>query len=182
MHMLERVPACGLTPGVARACIANADDEDFGAHGPEAMGLLEVAFERVHQFLLDVQDASANLTDGVVMVAAGKLVVSGSLPKVSGVNRARRGERFERPVNSAARKSWFCSVQLSRNLLSCAMASQSHDGVVDHRPLRGAAHAWCERQDASTTRSSRSALESTRQPPASTTMSSSTRTPPHPGR
>src|SRR6478736_7350499 len=157
MHMLERVPACGLTARVARACIANSDDENFGAHGPEAMRLLEVVLERVHELLLDVQDASANLANSVVVVAAGELIVSRTLAEVGGVDRARSGERFERPVNSAARKPWFCSVQLGCNLLGCAVASQSHYRVVDHRPLRGAPHAWCEHQDASTTRSSRSA-------------------------
>jgi hypothetical protein len=95
MYVLERMPACGLSAGVARARIANPDDEDFGAHRPEAMGLLEVAFEQVHKLLLDMQDASANLAHGVVVVAAGELIVSGSLAKVRGINRARRGERFE---------------------------------------------------------------------------------------
>jgi hypothetical protein len=88
MYVLERVPACGLPARVARACIANPNDEDFGAHRPEAMGLLEVAFERVHELLLDVKDASANLAHSMVVIATGELVVSGPLAKVRGVNRA----------------------------------------------------------------------------------------------
>ena len=87
VHMLERVPAGGLTTRIARARIANADDQDLGAHRPETMCLFEVVLEGVHKLFLDVQHASANLADRMVVVAGGELIVSGSFAEMRGINR-----------------------------------------------------------------------------------------------
>src|SRR5450759_1915819 len=182
MHVLERVPAGRLPTRIARARIANPDDQDFGSHRTEVVRLFEVLLERVDELLLDVQHASANLAHGVVVIAAGELVVSRTLAQVRRINRPRRGKRLERPIHGAARKSRFRLMQLGSYLLSRAVTAESNDGGVNHRPLSRATHSGCEHQEACTTRSSRVALDSTRQPPASTTTSSSIRTPPQPGR
>src|SRR5476651_1789556 len=169
MHVLERVPAGRLPTGIARARIANPDDQDFGAHRTEAVRLFEVALERVDELLLDVQHTTANLAHGVVVIAAGELVVSRPLAQVRGVNRPRRGERFERPIHGAARESGFRLVQLGSYLFGRAVTTESNDAVVNHRPLSGASHSRCEHQESGTTRNVRSAFDRTRQPPASTT-------------
>src|ERR1700692_3700168 len=116
------------------------------------------------------------------MVTGGELVMSWAFAKVRGVNRPRCGEGFERAVDSAPRKSGLGRVQLGGNFLSRAVTAESHDGVVDHRPLSRSPHPWCEHQEDLTTRRLRSALVSTRQPTVSTTRSSSIRMPPQPGR
>jgi hypothetical protein len=58
------------------------------------MRVFEVALERADELLLDVKHPAANLANGVVVVAAGELVVSGTIAQVSGINRARCGEGF----------------------------------------------------------------------------------------
>jgi hypothetical protein len=50
------------------------------------MARLEMLLELVDQLLLDVHDATANLTHGVVMVAGRQLVVSRPVAEVRGVH------------------------------------------------------------------------------------------------
>src|ERR1700681_4882403 len=139
------------------------------------MRLFEVAHERVDQLFLDMQNTAANLADGVVVVATGQLVMSGALAEVGCVNRSRCRECLERAVHGAARKPGLGLVQLIGNLLGGAVAAEPHDGVINHRPLSRAPHARCEHQESDTTCNLRSALDSTRHPPDSTTTSSSIR-------
>src|SRR2546423_1165381 len=81
------------TPGggwrrVARAFVAYAHDKHLGAYRLEAVSLLEVRFQLGDQLLLDVHHPSANLTNGVVMVAARKLVMGGAVAQVCRVHGA----------------------------------------------------------------------------------------------
>jgi hypothetical protein len=87
MHVLQRVTACGFVAGCARAGVADANDQDLGAHRPEVVQVLKVRLERVHELFLDVQHASAHLADSVVVVSAGELVMRRTIAKVGGVYR-----------------------------------------------------------------------------------------------
>src|SRR5436190_4395933 len=73
---------------VARAIVADADDQDLGPHGLESMPFFEVRLELFHQLLLDVHDATAHLADGVMVVAARELIVRWTLAEVCRVHRA----------------------------------------------------------------------------------------------
>jgi hypothetical protein len=86
MNVLERVTASGLVPGVARARIADADDQHLGAHRLETVQVLEVAFERVDELLLDVEHAAANLAHSMVVIPGRELVVGRALTKVGRIN------------------------------------------------------------------------------------------------
>src|SRR5450830_542086 len=110
------------------------------------MTLLEVSLELTHELLLDVQHSTAHLADGMVMITAGELVVGGALTEVGGVDGARCCESFQRSVDGAARETRLALVKLCGDLIRRAMAAQADDGVVDHRPLGGTAHARGEHQ------------------------------------
>jgi hypothetical protein len=60
---------------VARAIVADADDEDHRSHGFEAVTFLEVLLQLVHELFLDVHHAAANLAHRMVMLTARELVV-----------------------------------------------------------------------------------------------------------
>src|SRR4029077_19631661 len=116
---------------------------------------------------------------GVMVLTARKLVVRGALAQVRRVNGAGRGQGFEASIYSAARERRPRASQLFDDLIGRAVASQLDDGLVHHRPLSGASHARGGAH-AVITRSERSARVSSLAPCASTTTSSSMRTPPQP--
>src|SRR5438477_7120553 len=171
----------GMRHRVARAIVADTDHEHLGADGLEPVPFLEVVRALMHELLLDVHHASADLAHRVMVVAARELVMRRAVTEMRRVDRARRGQRVEGSIDGAAWRSRPVLVQLERDLFGGAVATQVHDGVVDHLPLRCAPHAWREHQLWLMTRSDRSAFVSTRHPPSSTTTSSSIRTPPKPG-
>src|ERR1700687_6305672 len=82
MDVLEGVTPRRLAARRPRARLADSDHQHLGVHGLEPMAVLEVLFQLAHQSLLDVQDAAAKLADGVVVVAAGKLVVGRAVAEV----------------------------------------------------------------------------------------------------
>jgi hypothetical protein len=86
MNVLERMAARGPVTGVARAGIADSNDQHLGPYRLETVQVLEVTFKRVDELLLDVEDAAADLADRVVMIPGGQLVVSRTLAKVRRVN------------------------------------------------------------------------------------------------
>src|SRR5579864_3634881 len=144
------------------------------------MAFLQVLFELADELLLDVEHASADLADRVLVVAARQLVVRRTFTEVRGIHRPRRRQRFQRAIDGAALESRLGFVQLSCDLVRGAVASEPNDGLVNHRPLCGAPHPGREHQLPRMTRSERSDLVSTRHPRPSTTTSSSIRTPPQP--
>src|SRR5713101_5022875 len=182
VHVLERVAVDRLTAGRPRARLADPDHQYFCVQRLEFVGAFEVRFQCVDKLFLDVQDAAAKLAYRVVMVAGRELVVRRSVAEVRGVDGARRGQRLQRAVDGAARKAWLRRMELGRDLVGGAVTAEPHDGVVDHRSLRGPPHSRREYlTHEGSTRSDRSAVVSSRQPSSSTTTSSSIRTPPQPG-
>ena len=87
MDVFKGVAASDFVTGRARARVANADHEHFGAHRSESMQVLQVTLEGGHELLLDVEDAAANLANRVMVVTAGKLVVGWAFAQVGGINR-----------------------------------------------------------------------------------------------
>src|SRR5437899_5409908 len=85
---VDRPPARSLRRRVPRAIVADTHDQDLGAHRLESMSLLEVLLELAYQLLLDVHDATADLADRVVVVAARELVVGRSFAEVGRVHGA----------------------------------------------------------------------------------------------
>src|SRR5450759_3273669 len=110
------------------------------------MTLFQVSLELTHELLLDVEHSAAHLTDRMVMITAGELVVGGALTEVSGVDGARCCESFQRSIDGAARETRLALVKLGGDLIRRAMAAQADDGVVDHRALGRTAHARGEHQ------------------------------------
>src|SRR5579864_1485240 len=115
--VVDRSAPCLMRRGVARALVADSDHEHLGVHWLEPVALGEVLFQRADQLFLDVQNATAHLAHGVVMIAARQLVVSRTLAQVGRVDAARGGECLECPINGAARETGLGSVELGRNLV-----------------------------------------------------------------
>src|SRR5207302_7506257 len=124
------------------AGVADADHEDLRTQRGEVVQLLEVALQLADQVVLDVEDALADLADGVLVRLARQLVADGSLAQPDGVERTRRGERLERSIDRAPRERGRRLLDLLRDLVGCAVASQALDGVPDPLSLPGLAHAW----------------------------------------
>src|SRR5229473_1426669 len=83
--------------------------------------------------------------------------------------------------DAAAKLAYRVVMVAGRELVGGAVTAEPHDGVVDHRSLRGPPHSRREYlTHEGSTRSDRSAVVSSRQPSSSTTTSSSIRTPPQP--
>src|SRR5579859_8045686 len=174
VNVLQRRMPLGLAARRFGAGLAHPDDQHLGARGLEVVLVLEVTFEVGDQVLLDVHHPAADRADRVMVVAACELVMRGALAQVRGVQRTRSGQRLEPAVDGAARERRLGPPDLFGDLVGRAVAAEPDDGVVDHGPLLGAPHAYAM------TRSERSACVSSRQPCASTTTSSSMRTPPQP--
>src|SRR5438132_11696329 len=90
---------------VARAIGADTDHEHLGADGLEPVPFLEVCLELMHELLLDVHHASADLAHRVMVVAARELVMRRAVTEMRRVDRARRGQRVEGSIDGAAWKS-----------------------------------------------------------------------------
>ena len=110
------------------------------------MALLEMSLQRADELLLDVKHSATYLADGMVMIAAGELVVSRAFTEMCGVDGTRCRESFQRSVHGAARKTWLALVKLDRNLIRRAVAAEADDRVVHHGALRGTAHTRGEHQ------------------------------------
>src|SRR5438270_840959 len=141
--------------GIPGAIVADADDQDLSAHGLEPVAALQVRLEVVHDLLLDVHHATADLAHSAVMVAARELVVRRPLAEVGGVYRAGGRQRLDRAVHGAARKAGLGPMQLVGQLLRGAVPAQAHDRVVHHLALCGAPHSGREHQRTRTRRRSR---------------------------
>src|SRR5207237_4355871 len=93
MVRVDHPAARGMRHRVARAIVADTDHEHLRADGLEPVPFLEVRLELMHELLLDVHHASADLAHRVMVVAARELVMRRAVTEMRRVDRARRGQR-----------------------------------------------------------------------------------------
>jgi hypothetical protein len=203
VHVVEKAPpASRPPPPLPGALPADSDHQHVCTNRAEPVPLLEVALELGHQGVLDVQDALANLADGVLVVFYRDLVVDWTVAETHGVQGTGRRERLQGAIDRASREARLRVLQRGRDLVGRAVAAQTSNRVPDLLPLPGLAHAGPQRRSSTDSFwhvrrlpalptaeppllqpcvSPRRAWVSILPPPASTSTSSSIRTPPQPG-
>src|SRR5215470_9906627 len=105
-----------------------------------------MALQLGHQAVLDVQDATADLADRVLVVLAGDLVVDRAVAQADRPERARRRERLQRTVDRAAGKARLGALELRRDLVRGAVAAQPLHRLPDLLPLTRLPHPRPERR------------------------------------
>src|SRR5437879_13550054 len=94
MVRVDHPAARGMRHRVARAIVADTDHEHLGAYGLEPVTLLEVSLELMHELLLDVHHASADLAHRVMVVAARERVMRRAATEVRCEDRTGAGPRL----------------------------------------------------------------------------------------
>src|SRR5207302_321291 len=139
MDVLQGSPAhAGRRPVSLRPARAGVTDPDHQHLGPkrlEAMQLLEVLFELLQERILEVEDALAALTDRVLVVLPGDLVVGGTGAEANRPQGTRDGEGVQGPVDGRAREGWLLRLDSGRDLVRRAVRTEGGDRIPDQATL-----------------------------------------------